>query len=261
MSETEIFSRLTQLLNEGKEAVLCTLIEKKGSGPRDEGAKMLVKPDGKTFGTIGGGDMERKLVQEALEAMKEGRPRSLTFTMGLEPKRGAIAVDSICGGEVKIFLDVVKPHPRLIVIGSGNIAMPLAQLAHKTGFEILVVDDAKTATRERFPMASEILTGPFEEELEHLDVKPSDYVSIVYGETKYELAALRTMLKRKPIYIGLLGSRNKAAQHRRQLLAEGFSKEELEAICAPIGLDIRAQTPEEIAVSIVAELIKTRRDA
>ena len=259
MSETEILNRLTHLLGEGKRAVLCTIVEKTGSGPRDVGAKMLIDPDGGTFGTIGGGGMERRLVEEALEALREGRPRTLSFALGTEPKESAVVVDSKCGGEVKIFLDVIKPDPRLIILGSGHIAKPLAEFAHRTGFEVIVVDDAETATHERFPMVKEIHTGPFEEELQRLEVKPSDFVAVVHGETSHELAALRSMLRRRPVYIGLLGSRNKAAEHRKQLIAEGFTREETETIHAPIGLSIGAETPEEIAVSIVAELIKARR--
>ena len=250
---------MTRLLGEGRGAVLCTLIEKTGSGPRDVGAKMLVDPDGGTFGTIGGGGMERRLVVEALDALMEGRPRTLTFALGVEPGEGAVAVDSKCGGEVKIFLDVVKPDPRLIVVGSGHIAKPLAELAHMAGFEVTVVDDASTATRERFPTAREIRAGPFREELDRVEVRPFDFVAIVHGETGSELAALRSMLRRGPAYIGLLGSRNKAAEHRGRLLAEGFKRDEVEAVRAPIGLDIGAETPEEIAVSIVSELIRARR--
>jgi xanthine dehydrogenase accessory factor len=259
LSETEIFTRLTQLLSEGRRAVLCTIVEKTGSGPRDPGAKILVGPDGGTVGTIGGGGMERKLVKEALEALREGRPRTLTFALGIKPSEGAVAVDSKCGGEVKIFLDVITPDPRLILLGSGHIAKPLADFAHRIGFEVVVVDDEETATPERFPMAKEIHTGPFEEELQRLEVKPSDFVAVVHGETGHELVALRNMLRRRPAYIGLLGSRNKAAEHKKQLAAEGFPREEVEAIHAPIGLSIGAETPEEIAVSIVAELIKARR--
>ena len=258
MSDSEVFTRLTRLLSEGKGAVLCTLIEKKGSGPRDIGAKMLVDPDGGTVGTIGGGEMEQRLVREALETLREGKPRTLTFALGVEPKGDAIAVNSKCGGEVKIFMDVVKPDPRLIIIGSGHIAKPLAMFAHMAGFEVAVVDDAETATRERF-LTAELHTGPFEEELDRVEVRPPDFVAIVHGETGYELAALRSMLSRRPAYIGLLGSRNKAAEHKRQLLAEGFRREEVEAIHSPIGLDIGAETPEEIAVSIIAEIIRARR--
>jgi len=258
MSDVEIFSRLTQLLNEGRGAVLCTLVEKTGSGPRDVGAKMLVDPSGETVGTIGGGGMERKLVAEALDALRGGPGRTLTFALGVEAREGAVAVNSKCGGEVKILLDVIKPELRLIVIGSGHIAKPLAELAHKAGFEVIVVDDAESATRARFPTAKEIHSGPFEEELSQVEVRPSDFVAVVHGETGYELAALKSVLRRRPTYVGLLGSRNKAAEHKRQLLDEGFSREEVEAIRAPIGLDIGAETPEEIAVSIVAELIRAR---
>ena len=245
-------------MKEGRGAVLCTLIEKTGSGPRDIGAKMLVDPDGDTVGTIGGGGMERRLVEEALDALRASCGRTLTFALGVEAREGAVAVNSKCGGEVKVFLDVVKPDPRLIIIGSGHIAKPLAEFAHGARFDVIVVDDADTATRERFPTAKEIHAGPFKEELERVEVRPSDFVAVVHGETDYELAALRSMLRRRPAYIGLLGSKNKAAEHKRQLMAEGFSKEEVEAVRAPIGLEIWAETPEEIAVSIVAELIKAR---
>ena len=259
MSDAEIVSRLNDLLAEGKPAVLCTLVEKVGSGPRDAGAKMLVGPDGEALGTIGGGDVERRLVAEALEALRDGRSRVLAFAMGVEPSGDAVAVDSKCGGEVKVFLDVIKPDPRLIVVGSGHIGEPLAGLAHVVGFEVIVVDDAETATSERFPHAKRIHSGPFSEELKLADAKLLDFVAIVHGETSHEIAALRRFLPLGLAYIGLLGSRNKAAEHKRQLIAEGFTEDEVEKIRAPIGLDIGAETPEEIAVSIVAELIEARR--
>ncbi len=219
---------------------------------------MLVDPDGGVTGTIGGGGMERALVSEALAALKEGRSRTLDFTLGVEPKDDAIEIDSKCGGEVRIFLDPIKPDPRLIVVGSGHIARPLAEFAARTGFDVVVVDDAKTTTPERFP-GMELHSEPFEEEIEKVKVRPSDYVAIVHGETDHELAALRSVLGRKPAYVGLLGSRNKASEHRRQLLSEGFTEGDLVNLHAPIGLKIGAETPEEIAVSILAELIQVRR--
>lgn len=258
MSDPEIISRLSKLLGDGKAAVLCTLIGKEGSGPRSLGAKMLIDPEGNTLGSIGGGDMERKLVEESKEVLKNGEPKILTFAMGVEPIGNAIPVDSKCGGVVRVFMDVIKPHPRLIIVGSGHIAKPLADLAEKVGFEIVVVDDAETATRERFPTAKELRSGPFGEEIKNL-IRPSDYVAIVHGETLYELEALRAALRPQPAYIGLLGSVNKVNQHKEQLMGEGFSREEVEFISAPIGLPIGAETPEEIAVSIVAELIRKRR--
>ena len=259
MSDPDIFRKLDQLLKEGRGAVLCTLIEKSGSGPRDEGAKMLIYEEGDSVSTIGGGGMERLLSKEALRVLDEGRPRTLTFSLGVEPKKGTIKIDSKCGGEVKIFMDPIKPDPRLIVIGSGHIGKPLAEFASKAGFKVAVVDDAVTTTPERFP-GMELHPGSFEDELENVVVRPFDLVAIVHGETNYELVALRSVLKRNPSYIGLLGSGNKAREHKKQLRAEGFDKDAVERIRAPIGLDIGAVTPEEIAVSILAELIKARRD-
>lgn len=258
MSDPDIFRKLDQLLKEGRGAVLCTLIEKSGSGPRDEGAKMLIYEEGDSVSTIGGGGMERLLSKEALRVLDEGRPRTLTFSLGVEPKKGTIKIDSKCGGEVKIFMDPIKPDPRLIVIGSGHIGKPLAEFASKAGFKVAVVDDAVTTTPERFP-GMELHPGSFEDELENVAVRPFDLVAIVHGETNYELVALRSVLKRNPSYIGLLGSGNKAREHKKQLRAEGFDKDAVERIRAPIGLDIGAVTPEEIAVSILAELIKARR--
>jgi xanthine dehydrogenase accessory factor len=255
MSETSIISKLHELLQSGEAAVLCTLISKEGSGPRDEGTKMLVDSKGKPFGTIGGGGMERQMIEKALKALKEGRPRTMTFAMGVEPREGAISIDSKCGGEVKIFMDVIKPVPRLIVIGSGHIGKPVADLAHLVGFEVVVIDDAEITTRERFPYALEVRSGPYAEELN----SASDFVAIVHGETDYELRALRRFLKLGVPYIGLLGSRNKASEHRKQLLDEGFTEDMMKVIRTPIGLEIGAVTPEEIAVSVVAELIKAKR--
>jgi xanthine dehydrogenase accessory factor len=219
---------------------------------------MLVDSDGNAYGTVGGGGMERRLEEEAVKAIEEGKPRTITFALGVEPREGAIPIDSRCGGEVKIFMDIVKPDPRLIVIGSGHIGMPLAHLAHEAGFETIVVDDAPTTTRERFPHAI-IHSGPFEKEIENLETSPADYVAIVHGESWYELTSLRGLLPRRLAYVGLLGSNSKAERISERLISDGLPAEDVEKIVTPIGIEIGAETPEEIAVSIVAELIKVRR--
>jgi xanthine dehydrogenase accessory factor len=203
--------------------------------------------------------MERRLIEEALKSLEEGKPRTITFALGVEPREGAIPIDSRCGGEVKIFMDIVKPDPKLIVIGSGHIGMSLAHLAHEAGFDTIVVDDAPTTTRERFSHAVEIRSGPFQREIEGLETTPADYVAIVHGEAWYELVSLRGLLPRKPAYVGLLGSRSKAERISERLISEGLSAVDVARISSPIGIEIGAETPEEIAVSIVAELIKVRR--
>ena len=260
MKTSELFEELNRILRTGGKVALCILISKRGYGPREVGAKMLVDEEGRTLGTIGGSEMERIIIDEALKAMREGRPRSVSFALGIEPREGMIPLKSECGGTVEVFIDVIRPDPRLIIIGSGHIAKPLADLAHMVGFEVVIVDDAPTATEERFPYA-EIHSGPFEEELKRLEVRATDYVAIVHGETPYELAALRVMLRKNPAYIGLLGSRHKVERHKARLRGEGFTEDELKRIRGPIGIEIGAETPEEIAVSIIAELIKVRRGA
>ena len=258
MSDPEIFHRASEFLARGQSVVLCTLIYKEGSGPRELGAKMLVTPDRKTLGTIGGGGMERLIVKQALEALEEGKPRTLHFAMGIPPREGMITIDSKCGGEVKIFMDIVKPEPRLIIMGSGWIAQATARYAKDCGFEVTVVDDAATARQECFPGMT-VVNNKYPESLKSLEIQPSDFVAILHGETPFELAALRYAVKAKPAYIGLLGSSNKAKKHKEQLKTENLDAKVLDTIYAPIGLDIGAETPEEIGVSIVAEMIKRKR--
>ncbi len=238
--------------------MLCTLVLKEGSGPREPGAKMLVTPDGNSLGTIGGGGMERLIVKQAIEALAEGKPRMLHFAMGVPPREGMIAIDSKCGGEVKIFMDIMKPEPRLVIMGSGWIAQATARYAKDCGFEVIVVDDVATAKQDYF-LGMTVVNGKYPESLNGVEIRPSDFVAVLHGETSFELDALRHAAKAKPAYIGLLGSANKARKHREQLKSEGLDEKVFDAMYTPIGLDINAETPEEIGVSIVAEMIKRKR--
>jgi xanthine dehydrogenase accessory factor len=218
---------------------------------------MLVTSGGEALGTIGGGGMERRLIDEALEALNEGKPRTIHFALGVPAREGMVSVDSKCGGEVKIFMDVLKPETRLIIMGSGLIAQAVARYSKDCGFHVTVVDDADTATAENFP-GVELVNDAYPESLTAVEIRPSDYVAMLHGETEFELAGLRHAVKAKLSFIGLLGSSNKAKEHRRQLKEEGYDPDIVDAIKGPIGLDIGAETPEEIAVSIVAELIGAR---
>lgn len=259
MSEQEIVQRLNEALDKGESAVLCSLIFKEGSGPRDPGAKMLVTADGKATGTIGGGGMERLLIGKALEVMALGKPRTYHFAMGIPAREGMIPVDSKCGGEVKIFMDPIKPDPRLVIMGSGWIAQAVARYATECNFEVIVVDDADSARADWFPVEATIISDKYPESLEKVEIRRSDYVAMLHGETGFELAGLRHAVKAKPAYIGLLGSGNKRKEHVKQLKSEGFDAEIVEIIKGPIGHDISAETPEEIGISIVAELIQKKR--
>ena len=245
-------------LEEGRQAVLCTLYFKDGSGPRDPGAKMLVTDKGEAIGTIGGGGMERLLVNRALEVMKEGKPRSYYFAMGIPAREGMIPVDSKCGGEVKIFMDPINPDPRLVIMGSGLIAQAVARYAVDCGFTVIIIDDEDTATEENFPEMT-VVDSTYPESLQSVQIRPSDYVAMLHGETDFEIDGLRYAVNANPAYIGLLGSRNKRKEHVKQLKSEGLDTEAVEKIKGPIGLEIEAETPEEIAISIVAELIQQKR--
>ena len=256
----EILEQLAHLLEEGKRVALCTIIEKKGSAPRDVGAKMVVSEDGKTVGTIGGGNFERALISESLKALRESKPRKAVFSLGGKGGEGAIETGSMCGGELTIFIDVIEPRGKLIVIGAGHIAFPLARLADIVGFRLVVVDDnEELANRERFPMAQEIITGKFNEVLDRIEVGSRDFVVIVHGEPEHDYLALEKIVKKRPAYVGLLGSKAKVAALVKRLKEAGISDEDLKTLHAPIGLDIGAQTPEEIGVSILAELIDEKR--
>lgn len=258
MSDSQITARLNEVLSHGESAVLCTLIEKIGHGPRNLGAKMLVTADGTSLGTIGGGSMERLLVKEALEALAKRRPRTLHFALGVTPREGMISIDSKCGGEVKVYIDVIKPEPRLFVFGSGWIAQASARYARECGFEVIIVDDAQTAKQENF-LGMTVVNSPYPASLKEIDIRGSDYVAVLHGETPFELSALRTSFKAHSAYVGLLGSENKARRHKETLKAEGLDEVQLETLHAPIGVEIYAETPNEIGVSVVAELIQRRR--
>ena len=219
---------------------------------------MLVTDKGEAIGTIGGGGMERLLVSRALEVMKEGKPRSYHFAMGIPAREGMIPVDSKCGGEVKIFMDPINPDPRLVIMGSGLIAQAVARYAVDCGFTVIVIDDADTATEENFPEMT-VVNSTYPDSLKKVQIRPSDYVAMLHGETDFEIDGLRYALETKPSYIGLLGSGNKRGEHVKQLKAEGLDTDAVEKIKGPIGIDIEAETPEEIAISIVAELIQQKR--
>ena len=259
-TDLEILREALRLLESGKKVALCSLIEKVGSGPRDIGAKIVVTEDGKTTGTIGGGSMERFLISESSKALGEGKPRRVVLSLQRGKKDGKIETGSICGGELTIFIDVIEPKPSLIIIGAGHVAWPLARLADILGFNLTIVDnDEKLACKERYPMAEKIVTGDFNEILDKIDVTSKHLVVVAHGEPEHDYLALEKIVRRKPAYIGLLGSRTKAATLVKRLKESGVSDDDLKSLHAPLGLDIGAQTPEEIGISILAEMISEKR--
>jgi len=248
-------------LEKGNPVALVIVTKKIGSAPRDVGARMVVRVDGSVVGTLGGGVFERMIVEEALRALREGRSRAKRYAFREEASRGAEKTGLICGGETEVFIDVLKPAPRLLIVGAGHLAQSIARVASEVGFRIAVTDrDEGHANRERFPMAEEIVVDEPERGVEKLGPREGDLLVIVYGGVEEDYRALLKALETPVRYIGLLGSRRKCQEFLRRLRERGYREEELRGrLYMPLGLDIGADSPEEIAVAAVAELISVLR--
>lgn len=260
--DEEVLVTALEGLRRGQKVALCTMVEKVGSAPRDVGAKMAVFVDGRTSGTVGGGTFERLVVREAVGALKTGRSATVDFSFGGKEVPGSVDTGQICGGTATVFMDVLDPSHRLVIVGGGHIGFPLARLADTLGLKVCVVDDNEDiANRERFPMAEElILDKRFGRALERARLNESDLVAIVYGELDHDFQALVAAVKSDARYVGLLGSRRKISEFMTRLRKEGVKAERLKGrLFAPIGLDIGAETPGEIALSIMAEVVQNLR--
>jgi len=258
-SDLELLGEAARLLEKGKAVALCTVIEKKGSGPRNVGAKMLVDEDGKSFGTIGGGNFERALVEESLKAIRLHKSRKVTVNLSKSHIEGTVGSGMICGGELTVLADVIEPTPRLIIVGAGHVALPLAKLASVVGFKVVLVDDErKLADKNQFSMAETIVAGDYDKVFSDFEMSSGDFAVVAHGEPEHDYLALKKLVEKNPAYIGLLGSQTKAQILTQRLSAEGVSDEQIKRLHAPVGLDIGAETPEEIGISILAEIIQFR---
>jgi xanthine dehydrogenase accessory factor len=245
----DIYQEIVRVKAEGEEAALVTVVSASGSTPREEGAKMLVSPDGSILGTIGGGSLEAQIIKEAVKVIKQGKPRRLHRSLAAKE-----------AGEV--FIEPILTTPALYVFGGGHIALSLARMGKLVGFNITVIDDrAEFAHAERFPEADVILAEDFTRSFPKLKIDKLSYIVIVTHGHQHDEVVLEWAVGTPARYIGMIGSKTKNETIFAHLLARGISREQLDRVHAPIGLEIEAQTPEEIAVSILAELIKVRRSA
>ena len=239
-------------LARGDSVALVTVVRSQGSTPQRAGAKMLVWADGRTVGTIGGGCYENDAFWKAREAIGSGKPQLVQYELNddFAQENGLI-----CGGRMDVHIDPLAPSPRLYIIGAGHVGFHLAKLAGDIGFRIHVVDDReKFANTERFP-GSDVVVEPIPEWLHRAEIPPASYVVVVTRGHTHDLDAMRALAARDLKYLGLIGSRAKVARISDALLEEGMPAECLKRVHAPIGLEIGAVTPAEIAVSILAELI------
>lgn len=254
----DLFEEIVRLRKEGKRAALATIVHTNGSIPSFESSRMLVHEDGSIAGTVGGGCVEAEVWATAKEVLRTEAPRKLTFHLNHD---ASYDNGLICGGTLEIFVEPILPQPVLYLFGGGHIAMALAKVAHAAGFAIGVVDDREAfANPERFPMAQQIYTR-FEEAFTALRPNASTYLVIVTRGHKDDMRVLRWAVGTEARYIGMIGSKRKVLSVYKALEAEGIPAERFHRVHAPIGLEIGALTPEEIAISIAAELIAVRRNA
>ena len=254
--QDEVFRAVTRALDHGEPAALVTVVATTGSTPQRVGAKMLVFADGRTVGTIGGGCYEDDAAGKAREAIRLRQPLLARYDLNDD---NAAESGLICGGRMDVFIEPVEPAPHLYVAGAGHIGQEVARLAHQVGFLVHVVDDReKFANPERFPTAFEVAVADVAAWLASAVLAPRAYAVIVTRGHRHDLEALRALAGRGLQFVGMIGSRAKVARVFDTLAAGGVPADVLAGVHAPVGLDIGAVTPAEIAVSIVAELVAAR---
>jgi xanthine dehydrogenase accessory factor len=250
-----IFQSLAELEKANRPAALCTVVHTSGSTPRHSTSKMLVHADGTIQGTVGGGELENRVRQEALASMKDGKPRLLAYSM-TDPSRGDVGV---CGGQVEVFVEPILPAPMVVVLGGGHVGNAVAHLAKWLGFRVAVSDDRpEFCTPEANPDADEFYTCPMAELPLHLAVTPHTYLILTTRGSSVDVAGLSPLLETPAGYIGVIGSRRRWSETVKGLNEAGISDEQLKRVHSPMGLGIGAETPEEIAVSILAEVLMLR---
>jgi xanthine dehydrogenase accessory factor len=254
-----IYEEIVKLQREGRRGAVATIVNARGSIPSFQTAKMLVRDDGSIAGTIGGGCVEAEVWQTAREVIAQEKPRTLTFDLNQDPKYDT---GLVCGGTLEIFVEPVLPVPLLYIFGAGHVALELFKAARNAGFDCVVADDRDAyANAERFPGALQVVAKDFELALIELAPTESCYIVIATRGHRDDMRVLRWAVQTQARYIGMVGSKRKAITVFRELTREGLDPAMFERVHSPVGLDIGAVTPEEIAVSIVAELIAMRRRA
>jgi xanthine dehydrogenase accessory factor len=254
----EIFEEIVALQRSGRRGALATIVNVRGSIPSFKSAKMLVRDDGSIAGTIGGGCVEAEVWQAARDVMTSEKARTLTFNLNQDPKYDT---GLVCGGTLEIFIEPILPAPLLYLFGAGHVSLSLFKAATSAGFDVIVADDRDAyANAERFPGARQILTSSFDQTLAELAPSDSAFIVIATRGHRDDLRILRWAVQTPARYVGMIGSRRKAITVFRQLVAEGLRPELFKRVHSPVGLDIGAITPEEIAIAVVAELIANRRN-
>jgi xanthine dehydrogenase accessory factor len=258
MEETRrVYEAALEAIQRGEPAAVATVIEARGSTPREVGAKMLIYADGRTVGTVGGGPLEARAIEEAQAALDEGQSRQFAYSpAGTEPDD-----PRACGGDVRLFIEVLLPRPTLLIIGGGHIGQAVAELGAFLGYRIAVLDErTEWATTERFPQADVLLSGPLDEQVQAFPLTEQTHAVLVTPHHSPDEKALAVLAGHPVAYVGLLGSRRRTQATFERARALGVPDAFLTRVHTPIGLDIGAETPREIGISIMAEIVAAQRE-
>jgi xanthine dehydrogenase accessory factor len=252
-STKNIALEIQRLIDQEEPGVLALVIRSLGSAPGKVGSKSIILPDGSIQGTVGGGVVEARVIADSLNALEDGRgPRTVHYKLD--------ELGMSCGGEMSVYLEPLEPPRRVIIYGGGHVGAALAQVLKTLGCRVAVVDEREEwANKDRFPDADELINRPFAEQLTVQPPGPKDHVIIVTRGHEQDQLVLEGVIKRRPAYLGMIGSKKKAATAREKLKEKKISDELIRTLRSPMGLDIGAVTPEEIAISIAAELITVWR--
>jgi len=254
----DLFEEIVKMRRAGQRGALATIVHTSGSIPSYESSRMLVREDGSTAGTIGGGCVEADVWAAAKEVMQKEVPRKLVFHLNNE---ATYDNGLICGGTVEVFVEAILPQPVVVLFGGGHVSTAVAKAAQAAGFGVTVVDDREAfANAQRFPMAQEIFTS-YGDAFDKLRPNGSTYLVIVTRGHKEDMRVLSWAVRTPARYVGMIGSKRKVLSVYKALEKEGYRADEFERVYAPMGLEIGALSPEEIALSIVAELVAVRRNA
>jgi len=251
----EIFDVISEVLKAGSSAALCTIVSTKGSVPRHEGSKMLVYPSGKIFGTVGGGEVEQRVIAAGLEAIADLRCRLVNYKF-VDPETGDVGV---CGGTMDVFIEPIMSKEKVLVVGGGHVGKAVVHLAHWLGFFVTVSDDREDLCNpEVHPEANEFIICDMKDLPDLTQINSNTYIILTTRGSSVDIEGLGPLLETKAGYIGVIGSRRRWATTRNGLLEKGINEQSLSRVNSPIGLELNAETPEEIAVSILAEIIMLR---
>ncbi len=253
-----IYQSILEMQRKGESGALCSIIESHGSVPRHTGSKMLVIETGEFIGSVGGGEIENRVIKEAKQSILDGKPRRLSYNM-VDPSQGD---PGICGGQVEFFVEPILAQPMILVIGAGHVGKAVTHLAKWLGFRVVVSDD-----REEFcnplvvPEADEYVCCAMLDIPKKVKINSQSYLVLTTRGVPIDTPGLPALLDTSAAFIGIIGSKKRWLATRKNLVGTGISEEKLDKVISPIGLELKAETPEEIAVSILAEVLMLRNDA